>query len=163
MAKAPQMFRSIFPLITILFMSSISMAAINPVYKECMQRGYSLSGDSCVFPDGTACDLEQFNNGECGQEWFTDDYCIPEGEYVWDDDKCCEGLEAYLPEGVDGQASCVKTSYAEEVEEVKNEKAKKGPGYWIMLGSFILLIVLSVYLKRRRKAHAFSKQKNDEA
>jgi len=86
--------------------SFLANAAINPVYKECSQRGYQIDGKYCVFPDSTKCLLEEFNNGKCGEKWMTDDYCIPEGNYVWDADKCCEGLVAYLPDGMAGQASC---------------------------------------------------------
>jgi hypothetical protein len=82
----------------------LSFAAINPIYKECMQRGYNVSGEYCVFPDSSQCLLEDFNGGKCGQKWMTDDYCIPEGSYVWDADKCCEGLVAYLPKDVAGSA-----------------------------------------------------------
>ncbi len=96
---------------TILFfillgISIQSHAAISPVYKECMQRGYQVSGDSCVFPDGSKCSLESFNNGTCGEAFFTDDYCIPEGQVVWDENRCCEGLAPYLEEGVAGQPTC---------------------------------------------------------
>jgi hypothetical protein len=83
-----------------------SFAAINPLYKECSQRGYQISGNSCVFPDSTKCLLEDFNTGKCGQKWMTDDYCVPEGQHVWDGERCCEGLVAYLPKGVAGQATC---------------------------------------------------------
>jgi hypothetical protein len=138
------------------------MAAINPVYKECMQRGYTVSGDSCIFPDGSACDLESFNEGACGTEWLTDEYCIPEGEYVWDDEKCCEGTDAYLPEDVAGQARCVSL---DEIPGAKKDgkavkpNIVKGTGYYVMLILFAVLIVVSIYLKRRQKAHPFSKEK----
>lgn len=88
------------------FFPFLSNGAINPVYKECMQRGYTVSGDHCVFPDSTRCLLEDFNAGDCGQKWLTEDYCIPRGRYVWDADKCCEGLVAYLPDSMAGQATC---------------------------------------------------------
>ena len=80
--------------------------AINPIYKECMQRGYEIDGDFCVFPDSSKCLLDDFNAGKCGQKWMTDDYCVPQGQYVWDAETCCEGLVAYLPESVAGQATC---------------------------------------------------------
>ena len=95
----------------LLFIPNLT-ATINPVYKECSQRGYQIEGNYCVFPDSTKCLLEEFNSGECGKKWMTDDYCIPEGRYVWDSDRCCEGLVAYLPKGMAGQASCVKKSEA---------------------------------------------------
>ena len=93
----------ILPFLLIPFFAN---SAIDPVYKECSQRGYQIKGNYCVFPDSTQCLLEEFNNGKCGQEWMTEDYCIPEGKYVWDSGRCCEGLVAYLPKGMAGQASC---------------------------------------------------------
>lgn len=79
---------------------------IDPQYQPCMERGFIVFGDSCQFPDGTFCDLEAFNAQECGKEWYDKPFCVPEGGYVWNGAHCCEGLEAYLPEGVDGQATC---------------------------------------------------------
>lgn len=81
---------------------------INPRYKEAMQRGFPMRGDSVVMPDGTVCHIDDFNLGLCGLTWQTQDYCVPEGRYVWDENKCCPGLVAYLPEGEDGQATCQK-------------------------------------------------------
>ncbi len=98
--------RSIVWIISSLFFAFTATAAINPLYKECSQRGYQIDGNYCVFPDSSKCLLEDFNNGLCGKEWMTDDYCIPEGKYVWDSGRCCEGLVAYLPAGVAGQATC---------------------------------------------------------
>jgi hypothetical protein len=146
-------------LLTLLSLSFFQLhAAINPDYKECLQRGYSLSGDSCVFPDGSACDLDAFNNGECGQEWMTDDYCVEEGEYVWDDDRCCEGLEPYLEKGVDGQATCEKISAG----GVDPDRGERNSMYWILLIAFIMLIIISIYLKKRREVHAFSPKKSPD-
>lgn len=107
--KQPIMESKIFlssSIILWLIIPFFSFGAINPIYKECMQRGYNVSGEYCVFPDSSQCLLEDFNGGKCGQKWMTDDYCIPEGRYVWDNDKCCDGLVAYLPEGMAGQATC---------------------------------------------------------
>lgn len=153
----------IYPTLVIAMLFVLQgMAAINPVYKECMQRGYTVSGDSCIFPDGSACDLESFNKGACGTEWLTDNYCIPEGEYVWDDEKCCEGTEAYLPEDVAGQARCVSI---EEIprsgvdDNPESSKKVRGTSFYVMLILFVVLIVVSIYLKRRQKAHPFSKEK----
>lgn len=83
---------------------------INPLYQPCMERGFLVQGDSCQFPDGSQCDLEAFNAHECGQEWYDKPFCVQEGGYVWDGGNCCEGLVAYLPEGVDGQATCQKAN-----------------------------------------------------
>lgn len=63
-------------------------ASVSPVYKECVQRGYQLEEDFeqgisyCIFPDNSKCLIEDFNNGVCGQEFMTEDYCIEEGIMV---------------------------------------------------------------------------------
>jgi hypothetical protein len=82
-------------------------AKINPYYKEVIQRGYELTpGDSVKFPDGSKCSVSQFNNGTCGQQWMSTDYCVAKGGAVWDANVCCEGLEPFLEEGTDGQSTC---------------------------------------------------------
>ena len=111
-------------------------AAINPIYKECMQRGYSVDGDYCIFPDSTQCLLTEFNKKTCGQKWLTEDYCVEKGEYVWDSDKCCEGLIAYLPRGISGQATCQK---------------KKGPSFWVISLVIGLLIAMLFFLKTKSR------------
>lgn len=83
-----------------------AFAAINPVYKECSQRGYQIYGDSCIFPDNSTCPLDEFNAGTCGSQWLTQDYCVKQGRHVWDYNRCCSGLRPYLPEGVAGQPTC---------------------------------------------------------
>ena len=93
--------------IIIYIVPSNLFGAISPHYKEAMQRGFKIvAGDSVIFPDGTGCRIKDFNEGTCGKEWFDKAYCISEGVAVWDENKCCEGLAPYLPENVDGQATC---------------------------------------------------------
>lgn len=86
-------------------------ALINPVLKECIQRGYKDVYRNyqtyCVFPDGSECLIEEFNNGSCGQNFMTQRYCVTEGNYVWDENACCPGLK-YTPPNVPGQATCQK-------------------------------------------------------
>jgi len=122
----------------------IAKAAIDPIYKECSQRGYQLEGKYCVFPDSTKCLLEDFNNGKCGKEWMTDDYCIPQGQYVWDKGKCCEGLVAYLPDGMAGQASCQPKSKV----MVKKTFMDSFGGIALVLG---VLLGLLFFLKRKKR------------
>lgn len=117
-------------------------AEIDPKYKECMQRGYTVDGDFCVFPDGSKCDIEAFNEGTCGQEFMTTDYCIEEGNYVWDNDKCCKGLAPYLPAGIDGQPTCQQKS-AVIMKEVTNN-------YWIW-GLVIILTAVYLFMSRKNK------------
>lgn len=140
--------------ILLLFFTMVAHAAINPDYANAMERGYSISGDSVVFPNGSKCLLSEFNNGTCGQEWMTDDYCVPEGAYVWNDDKCCEGLEPYLKEGHDGQERCVKKRKNEkDVEESSwwNDLMSNSM-FWIgLLIPFILLIYIAISVKKKIK------------
>ncbi len=133
----------LFCLVLFILIPSLSKGAINPVYKECMQRGYNLSGDYCVFPDSSQCLLEDFNAGECGQKWMTDDYCIPQGNYVWDAERCCEGLVAYLPEGMAGQATC-QSKQASLFKKIFFDYY----GGAILLT--LLLALLFLYFKRKR-------------
>lgn len=93
----------------------LNFSMINPFYKEVIQRGYEIMpGDSVRFPDGSICSISAFNAHECGEDWMTNDYCIPQGRAVWDDNRCCEGLAPYLEEGVDGQATCQETTSEKE-------------------------------------------------
>ena len=81
-------------------------AALSPIWKECLQRGYEEDNDYCVFPDASKCPVNEFNQGECGQKFMTDLKCVEEGRYIWDGN-CCSGLEAKAPD-VPGQAVCQK-------------------------------------------------------
>ena len=132
-------------LLLILFLSLESTATfgmIDPRYKECMQRGYEVSGDYCVFPDGSRCNIDSFNSGACGAEWMTENYCISEGVAVWDEELCCEGLIAYLPSGTAGQAKCTSIVEATENEFVLN---------WITWVSLILIIAATILYRRYGK------------
>lgn len=120
-------------------------AAINPIYKHCIQRGYTVGGDYCIFPDSTQCLLTAFNEQTCGVKWFTQDYCIPEGVYVWDADKCCEGLVAYLPPGVAGQATC------RSKKELISAQTFEGLSLWTIALVLLFLCLLLFLLKRTAK------------
>lgn len=43
--------------------SEIGLA--NPSYAHCEKQGFKASGDQCVFPDGSSCELWAFFRGEC--------------------------------------------------------------------------------------------------
>jgi len=101
------MIKVLFILIFLAFGHSIS-ASIDPFYKEAIQRGYVCSSDTVTFPDGSKCSIDDFNNSKAGKIWMTDDYCIEEGNYVWDDERCCGDLISYLEEGHDGQSVCAQ-------------------------------------------------------
>lgn len=100
---------SLFILAALIF-PLFASAAMNPALKECLQRGYKTETENdqtyCVFPDGAKCAIESFNQGVCGQSYMIEDYCVEEGGYVWDKDRCCTGTEAYLPPMHAGQEMC---------------------------------------------------------
>lgn len=138
----------------LFIMTTVAHSAINPDYANAMERGYQLSGDSVVFPDGSKCLLSAFNDGSCGQEWMTDDYCVPEGAYVWNGDKCCEGLEPYLKEGYDGQERCVKKQKGDKEDDESSwwNDLMSNSMFWIgLLIPFILLIYIAISVKKRIK------------
>ena len=132
-------------LFIILFItpSAFCTAAIDPYYKEAMQRGYPIEGDSVVLPDSSKCLLDDFNNRLCGKEFFDQPYCIPEGSYVWDDDNCCDGLVSYLPSGVDGQARCKKKGQIDFSETLRN------PFLWLGILAFTAVVFFSLLLVKK--------------
>lgn len=119
-------------------------AAIDPIYKECMQRGYSVDGDYCVFPDESRCLLDSFNEGVCGSKWLTDDYCVEEGEQVWDANRCCDGFIPYVPDGHDAQSTC------QSQEAIEHKKTMKTLLFWGALLAVILLTYLYYRFNRNR-------------
>lgn len=138
--------RIYFVYIFLFFSNLSSFAAISDYYKEVLQRGYIIQGDSVQLPDGQYCLIEDFNNNRCGQEWKNKDYCIPEGGLVWDPDRCCEGLEAWQDPDRDGHTICKKK---------KNESIM----FKILLFSCPILLVLFFLLKRKGDRIKKQKQK----
>jgi hypothetical protein len=142
-------FQLVFTILFLSFSSNFSFAAIDSKYKEALQRGYQLEGDSVVFPDGTKCLMLDFNAGICGEIWMTENYCVPEGAYVWDNDKCCNGLEAYLPEGMAGQATCQPINKGlDEEDDFMNNFIYFFIGIGIVFTLFVFGIIL-IKLKNR--------------
>jgi len=131
-----------WPLLFFVFLlGQVAVAEIDPLYKECMQRGYSIDGEYCVFPDSSKCLLEQFNVNICGEEWFTDDYCVPENEPVWDAERCCDGLVAYLPDEADGQPKCMNAKIVNAVDV----------NFWLVIGSIVIIVLATVLHYNYRK------------
>jgi hypothetical protein len=138
-------------LIVFIFLLNIisASAMIDPKYKEAMQRGYRvIKGDSVELPDDTRCSLDDFNNKLCGKEYFDKPYCVAEGNYVWDENVCCEGLVPYLPPGVDGQAYCKARGQVDFSETLRN------PLLWLGILGFTAvfytsLLVAKKYIKKK--------------
>lgn len=61
----------------------------------------------CVFDDGNKCQLYDFYDGKCGLEYRKEFPCRNQGKVVFSSfEKCCAGLESYLPYGAAGQSTC---------------------------------------------------------
>ena len=125
--------------------------AMDVRFKECLQRGYTTKSDPatdikyCIFPDGSKCPLEEFNRGECGHEFLTDDYCIAKGNYVWDEGMCCEGTEPQLREG-GLQSRCMEVSYLEDLGRIN-------PFPFVVIGIVLLasIVLWSIFRISRKK------------
>jgi hypothetical protein len=145
--------KGLFTIGLLLICSQVLYGAIDGRYKNVLQRGYEFAdGDSVRFPDGSTCQLDDFNAGLCGQKWMTIDYCIPQGAYVWDG-PCCEGLVPYLPEGMAGQATCQPIGMEVEFGNIENQD--EGWSWWMSffagLGMiFALFIGFAIYAKNRK-------------
>jgi len=111
--------KKVYILILLVFIFNIALpanAAIDPIWKECLQRGYKSEYKNCVFPDGSKCLVGEFNAGTCGAEFMTDYECIKEGSPVWDRDKCCEGLTPYSNPRAIGHPNCMEISLSDWLE-----------------------------------------------
>lgn len=92
-------------------------AALDPILKECVQRGYEFAIrdgiEYCIFPDKTECLMDEFNQGQCGNDFKTNLYCVPQGQYVWDQYACCRSLKYTENNGL-AQATC-EFDYTREI------------------------------------------------
>ena len=142
--------------VLLIALASAVSAAMNPAFKECMQRGYKIEsynsystahaeGQYCVFPDGSECLLEEFNSGRCGATFMTNDYCVKEGQFVWDRDRCCSGTIAYLKPYHAGQSMCIKISIPERVYN----QLKYNMKIWLYLAVLAGLIASAVFIIRK--------------
>jgi len=137
-------------LLIIIFLFSILLtlfAAMSPANKECMQRGYNVMNDYCILPEGKKCLLPEFNEGKCGQEYKIEDYCVKQGDYVWDMDKCCFGLNPSQPQGKSGEVllghpTCQPARYAFILN----------PYFYLYIVIVVIVAILLLWLiKKKRK------------
>ena len=75
-----------------LTMAGTSLAVLNPAQVFCLEMGYVVEGDDCVFPDGNSCGLWAFLRGECGEEYVHPVPCAQAGEQRGVAVVCCDGL-----------------------------------------------------------------------
>jgi hypothetical protein len=75
-----------------LVLAGTALATPNPAHVFCLEMGYVVEGDYCVFPDGNSCELWAFFLGECGEEYVHPVPCAEAGENRGVAVVCCEGL-----------------------------------------------------------------------
>jgi hypothetical protein len=142
-----------FILATLVILSIVSVqAAIYGGWEYCEGQGYTVGHEElldgsdvelCIFDDDSSCNLHEFYDGTCGQEYLTEVRCAELGEYVWSDfQECCAG-KAYLPFGALGQESCTSATAA----TIGN--IKYNPVYWA--GILLMIIVIGYLLYRKCK------------
>lgn len=126
--------------ILLIVLIALPAGAMDERFKECLQRGYTTRSDSstdikyCIFPDGSKCPLDEFNRGECGREFLIEDYCVSKGNYVWDEDICCEGTEPQLREG-GLQSRCMEKSFFDDLGRIN-------PFPFIVIGLILLVSIV---------------------
>lgn len=136
-----------------MMVPSVSHAALSPELKECVQRGYEVVSNgeglgSCVFPDGSVCAVQAFNEGSCGASYKTENYCVAKGVTVWDTERCCAGTEAYLKPYHTGQASCAEISLAEKVYN----RIRFNPRLGVYIGGGVVILGAVLLVLKRRGA-----------
>ncbi|MFH1521451.1 MAG: hypothetical protein ABIF18_00675 [archaeon] len=136
----------------IVLLSSSVLAAMDPNLKECIQRGYEIKSTPnqdtvCIFPDGSNCSINSFNQKSCGEEFMTEGYCVKQGDPVWDKNRCCSGLAPYPPKII-GMPTCQDSS------KVLIWNLKYNPVYWF---GIIIFLVLIGYIGYRIKNLKISK------
>lgn len=144
-SKPEALMRQVFTLFVAFYAFIFSaFGAIDSLYHEVIQRGYSIIGDSVEFPDGSRCLIIDFNTGNCGEQWKTADYCVPKGGMVWEKHRCCAGLDYYLPAGTDTQATCqpVTASFHHQ----------------FLVTGLVIAVLLLLYLFFLRKARKVKKK-----
>ncbi len=83
----------ILSILMVFFMLAVTASALpNPASTYCIEMGYDLVGEMCVFNSNTSCEQWAFYNGECGQNYTHDVECAQAGENSGVAVKCCEGL-----------------------------------------------------------------------
>ncbi len=151
--------KSLIILGLILLLTSNVLAAVSSDFKECVQRGYETRATAqesiCIFPDGSNCTIDNFNQGICGEEFMVENYCVEQGVLIWDRDKCCNGLKPHLSSFIFGHPSCQPFS----VRFVEN--LKYNPLCWFGIIIFLVLVSYIIYRikkkRSRRKVRKFFK------
>ncbi|MEO1438457.1 MAG: hypothetical protein AAFV80_23155 [Bacteroidota bacterium] len=129
--------------ICLILLVNVLHGAIDPIYKDCTQRGYMVVGDSCLFPDGRLCALLDFNEQRCGQEFYDVEFCVEAGGYVWDSEACCAGLRPWLPARMVGQTVCRSQSYILKAQF-------RATWEWWIGGTLLLITLFYTRLRKQR-------------
>ena len=126
-------------IIILLTTGAINAQTEIPVYAPCAERGYTVEGDYCIFPDGEKCLLTAFNDNTCGKSYYFVEYCIPEGNQLWQG-KCCDRLVPYKQ--LD-KTTCQPKSKMTVIETYRMLK----PFIWL---GVIIVVIIMFKLKSRK-------------
>jgi len=92
--------------ILILALVGIVAAIPNPAPVYCENMNYTANETHCIFNDNKSCELWDFLNGECGEEYVIDFPCRQEGESISPGYGCCEGLTEIGHATIDASGTC---------------------------------------------------------
>ena len=74
--------------------ASTALAIPNPAHVFCIEMGYEVENDNCVFPDKTTCRIQDFYAQTCGQQHIKELSCVKEGEDLRPGRSCCDDLKS---------------------------------------------------------------------
>lgn len=94
-------------LASMVFGAGFVFAIANPAATYCENMGYTLSGENCVFTDGTSCEQWAFYRKECGQSYVKDLGCAQNGEASEPGKECCSGFVAIQASNVMPDGQCI--------------------------------------------------------
>jgi hypothetical protein len=77
----------------------------------CIENGYEVNDNFCLFPDGYACALNTFYYGGCGAQYRNELECINPGERVTPARSCCRGLSQMTDYEIGEDGSCNVVHY----------------------------------------------------
>jgi len=136
--------RGLIILILSFLVIPMVLGAMDPARGFCEHQDYIVDSGFCVFDDGNKCDMGEFYNGNCGQEFKKDFQCRDEGEIVFSQfEECCGSLKPSSL-GMIAQGSCQPFS-KRFVAGVKSN-----PLYWFV-GLVILVFVVYIIFRIVRK------------
>ena len=135
----------------IVSLSFIS-GAMNPAPPYCQNQGHQywvINGSAlCLFDDGNSCDLRDFYDGTCGQEYVKEFPCVELGRPVFSNfEECCKG-KSHLSSFMVGQPICKTYS------QIFTDNLKHNPFYWLVELIILFLLIFAIYKVKKKIKNA---------